>query len=81
MVARSVLVQEVKNSHLGGENKTRHHNHSGLSSPPLSMFIYRYPHFSTILRTFHQQFQQGTIHRTTKHLTKHVSQQWNMGFP
>ena len=35
--ARSFLVQEVKNSHLGGENETKHHNHSGLSSPPFSI--------------------------------------------
>ena len=37
--ARSVLVQEVKNSHLGGENETTHHIPCGLSSPPFSILL------------------------------------------
>jgi len=39
MEARSVLVQEVKNSHLGGENETTHHIPCGLSSPPFSILL------------------------------------------
>jgi len=54
--ARSFLVQEVKNSHLGGESETKHHQTKWPLIPTFMHFITCLHNSSIIIRTFQHLF-------------------------